>query len=355
MSGASQMPMVEVRGDGLAACACAALLRRKGFPVFVDRDTVNRDRRAALPAILVNQATQSLLSDIFADRDLFEGLRRINRRIVAWGHGAPVVIPHSAVVLSEQALLDALWNRVDAGASTGGDAPAWIVAGSRGHRISTEEKTFGSREAIATPVELTPAAERDAFWIESVPSGWLFLLPVGLYPAEESRAMLIAVGNEPQRLLEESCVIRKAIVGELGGEEGSARRVVCSPRIGGTLAGPGWLACGTAAMSFDPISGEGAGHAAREAILAAAAIGGVTRGLPAERLVSHYTARLMAGFERHLEICLKFYEQARSGAWWDREIELLREGIAWCRANMDAQALREFQLVDFDFEPRGTR
>ena len=38
------------------------------------------------------------------------------------------------------------------------------------------------------------------------------------------------------------------------------------------MCGPGWLSCGTAALSFDPICGDGTGHAVREGILAAAVI-----------------------------------------------------------------------------------
>ncbi len=349
------MPIVEVRGEGLAACACAALLRRKGFPIVVDRN-----RRSKLPAILANRATQSLLGDIFADRGLFDGLRQISQRIVAWGNpdeGVPAIsVPHSAAVLSEQELLEVLWERVGLNDTGASKVPEWIVAGSRSCQISSDEKKFGSREAIASPVELTASAPRDAFWIESVRSGWLFLLPVGLSPTEDTHAMLIAVGNETEALLEESQVVRKVIGRQAGREEatvhGDDRRIFCSPRISTALASMGRIACGTAAMSFDPISGEGAGHAAREAILAAAVIDGVNRGLPADRLVTHYTARLMAGFQRHLEICLRFYNQARSGPWWEQEIELLHEGIAWCGANIDVAAVREFQLVDFELQPR---
>jgi hypothetical protein len=56
---------------------------------------------------MLGQMTQEIFEDIFERRDLFEACHRIHRRVVAWVEGrGPISAPHSAVVLSEQALLD---------------------------------------------------------------------------------------------------------------------------------------------------------------------------------------------------------------------------------------------------------
>jgi len=44
------------------------------------------------------------------------------------------------------------------------------------------------------------------------------------------------------------------------------------------LRGPDWLACGTAAVAFDPICGDGTAQAMREAILGCAVITAIGEG-----------------------------------------------------------------------------
>ena len=72
-----------------------------------------------------------------------------------------------------------------------------------------------------------------------------------------------------------------------------------SPRIMSPLSGPGWLACGTAGMAFDPICGDGTAHAVREAVLASAVVKAIAKGGNQEGLRRHYEARLVLGFHRH--------------------------------------------------------
>ena len=81
------------------------------------------------------------------------------------------------------------------------------------------------------------------------------------------------------------------------------------------MAGPGWLACGTAALGFDPLCGDGAGNAVREAILGSAAIRRAIATDEADSLAAHYQARLLAGFKRHVALCFEFYKSGRSGPW----------------------------------------
>ena len=91
-----------------------------------------------------------------------------------------------------------------------------------------------------------------------------------------------------------------------------------------------WLACGTAALAFDPLCGDGTGHAIREAILAAAVLRAIQRGANVDELLNHYQARLVAGFKRHLSVCSEFYGSGGLGPWWQAAAESIREGLAWC-------------------------
>src|SRR5205814_8972845 len=61
-----------------------------------------------LPSIPVSQSTQKLLADIFRTPKLFDGAPRIHQRVVAWDSREPVALPHDALVISEDALLQLL-------------------------------------------------------------------------------------------------------------------------------------------------------------------------------------------------------------------------------------------------------
>jgi hypothetical protein len=116
------------------------------------------------------------------------------------------------------------------------------------------------------------------------------------------------------------------------------------------VCAPGWLACGTAALSFDPLCGDGTGNAVREAILVAAVIRAATAGEDVDRLLAHYRARLIAGFARHLAMCRGFYLSGNCGPWWERELALLEEGIAWCSQALGAGSVFQYRLSGFELQ-----
>jgi hypothetical protein len=191
-----------------------------------------------------------------------------------------------------------------------------------------KQRAFGTRKATVVSTLLKQDADQTACWIESVASGWLFLLPRG----PELAATLISVGEAPAVLLGQSRVIA-AVVDTVSGPAGE---FPAYPRIAFPLCGDGWLACGAAAMAFDPLCGEGTGNAARQAYLATAVVGAVRDDEPVEELLAHYTSRQLHGFLRHLRICLSFYQTGGSTSFWQSETALIGEGIEWAE-----KALRE--------------
>lgn len=308
---------------GVAGACCAYLLR--DFRV-----RLSHGMRPRVPAILVSQMTQALICDVFRQPELFHGLPRIDRRIVAWGALAETVaLPHSAVLISEEALTARLRPAVLPAVE---DAE-WTVFASRPLPESTVEHHFGSRRASAVPVDLkTP--EASACWVESLENGWLFLIP----------GWLIAVGGAPDTLLAQSHLV----AGQVAGIGSSAAEFPAYPRIAEPLCAPGWLACGSAAMAFDPICGDGTGNAVREAVLASAVIRAANRGEDVESLLAHYRARLIAGFQRHLQLALEFYRAGNCGPWWDKEIHGIERGIAWCAGELAAAPPFRFRLSGFE-------
>jgi hypothetical protein len=337
------MTTVLIRGDGIAATCCARLLDWPGFDLCIEKLD-----RPKLPAIMIGESTQQLLTDVFDSPDLFTGLPRIRRRVVAWGPSAkPVEVPHSAVVVSEPVLLSRIQqrlerNHLDQREHLERPASDWKILTSRPVQPSSVEHHFGSQIAAVSAVRLKPDCDSEACWVESIENGWLFLLP-----DHGGASWLLSVGDIPEVLLESSQLIR----GQLSKALPPHGRFPCHPRIAEPLAGPGWMVCGTAAVGFDPLCGDGTGNAVREAILAAAVIRAARNNAEVDRLVAHYRDRVLTGFARHLKLCLDFYNAGHGGAWWKDHLSELERGLDWCAQKRASTSPVHYRLNGFVLEP----
>jgi hypothetical protein len=326
---------VLVRGDGVAAACCVRSLSSFGLPV-----SIVKEGRPKLSAVLMGEATQSLLIDLFRDQELFQGLPRIRKRVVAWGPGSqPTVLPHSALVISEHDLLERLWSRVLKPSEEPRRTAAWEIVSSRMENPPRDERRFGSRNAFVSDVQLKSDADRQSCWAESLEDGWLFLFPV-----HGASACLISVGGSGPSLITQS----RLIAAQVEAPTTSAAEFPAYPRILSELCGSGWLACGTAAVAFDPLCGEGVANAVREAILASAVIRAAEQGGDMESLLAHYNARLMSGFLRHLQMCHHYYSTGGSGPFWSSELQLLHLGIEWLSERLHPQPSPRYRLVGFE-------
>ena len=319
------MPRALIRGDGIAARCCEHLLLQAGWEIAIQ----NRDR-PRLPVIMLGGSAVAMMRDVFAKEQLFSGFHEIRKRVVAWGQAEPVSLGHSGIVVSERQLLESV------GSHETSEMPdvEWIVHTSQPLPQGTIEHHFGSRLAHALPVALT--GDADTCWVESLETGWLFLIP-----NSERAGWLLAVGSEPDILLAQSRLIARRVT-EARGE---VSRFPSYPRIMQPLCGERWIACGSAAMAFDPICGDGTANAVREAILAAAVIRAGSDALP------HYEARLIAGFQRHLSLCMNFYQTGGTGSWWQSERASLKEGLDWCLSRSRRFGAYRYQLRGFDLVP----
>ena len=325
------MTAVTIRGDGVAAYCSAYLLIKAGFQVSLER--VDRPR---LPAILLNDHALALIRDIFDQPDLFRNAPIIRKRMVAWAPDSKLLaLDHSAVVVSEEFLLQNL----SPGAVGSKPEAGWTIYASRPLPAQTAEHRFGSRMASAVAVSLKQDSDPSACWIESLENGWLFLIPNA-----PGSAWLLSVGSAPADLLNRS----RVVAGQIDHASAAVGEFPAYPRMVSPLSGPGWLACGTAAMAFDPLCGDGTAHAIREAILASAVIRAVEKGDSTDEILSHYEARLTAGFRRHLVLCREFYKSGARGPWWDAELESIEQGVAWCDSRLSAHSAFRYQLKDFE-------
>ena len=333
---------VAIRGDSVAAWCCAHLLTKAGF-----KATLERTARPRLPAIMLSETALALIRDVFGRPDLFRSAHRITRRSVCWGRAAePVSLDHAAVVVSERELLSELEQVVAAPGEQLNSEADFTIFASRPLPAETIEHCFGSRSAHAAQIRLSNPRDSVSCWIESLGDGWLFLIP----DATES-GWLLSVGSSPTTALQQSRLIADRI--QSMGELSSA--FDASPRILSPLSGPGWLACGTAGIAFDPLCGDGTAHAIREGILAVAVVKAIAAGGDAKQLLRHYEARLTAGFQRHLAVSMDFYQSGNSEKWWGEQTELLRRGLEWCGRKLSDYGEFRYQLTGFELRPINNR
>jgi hypothetical protein len=335
---------VLIDGDGVAAACCARLLSDAGVPCVLAKTV-----RPKLAAVLLGEQTQHLLRELFpacdGNYDLFAGFPSIRRRIVRWGAGAQaVVLPHLGVVAAEEELLRRLWKDIP-DLPVAADHEGWRILSSRGAMSDAVEFSCGTRQAHIATVSLMSDAESEASWVESVSGGWLFLLSLG-----GGSASLICVGESFDRALEESTLVAR----QISTLPTDGVKAAAYPRMLQPLTAPRWLACGTAAMSFDPLCGEGTGNAVREAFLAAAVVRAALSGGDAEALAAHYTSRLQLGFLRHLQICQQFYNSGGHGEFWSAESDALRRGIGTLEAELQNQPAPRYRLKDRTLLPIDT-
>jgi hypothetical protein len=318
---------VAISGEGIAANCCAHLLARDGF-------TTSRSvrDRAPVPAILLSDAALALLRDVFERPDLFADRPYITHRVVAWGTSEPVTVAHGAIVLSGGDLDAAL------GGPFGAAAQASMTIHAAPPFPAGALRSFGSRRAVAAQVRLVHESDRSACWIEAVEEGWLFLIPSGA-----ASAWLLAVGASAATLIRQSRHIAPRL--EPLGEPSSGFDT--SPRMLTALQGPDWLACGSAAMAFDPICGDGTAQAVREAILACAVIGAMREGGDQEALRLHFESMMIGAMRRHLRLCAQFYAGGGQGEWWRAQLADLAEGFDWCTARLARMPEPRYELHDF--------
>ncbi|CAN5385524.1 hypothetical protein BH10PSE13_BH10PSE13_11040 [soil metagenome] len=325
-----------ISGTGIASTCCAHLLGLHGIEVLLTPAV-----RPPVPAILLSDPALALLRDVFGRPDLFADRPCIARRIVSWGGGEPIALPHGAVVVSEGDLVTALSPMA---ADTASGVPADFTIHTAAPFPAGDMMRFGTRSAMAARVHLNFAEDEATCWIEAVDGGWLFLIPDG----GAQSAWLLCVGGPIEALLDESRHISPRVT--LSGSTSSAFETC--PRMLTRLQGTDWLACGTAALAFDPICGDGTAHAIREAIIASAVIAAIRDGGDAEALRTHHESMLIAAMRRHLLLCAQFYQSGGTGRWWQDQLGALSQGHDWATSRLATMPEPRYHLRDFSLVPR---
>jgi hypothetical protein len=217
---------------------------------------LERTERLRLPAIMLSEATLSLIRDVFERPGLFHSAPRITRRVVKWGRRAePATFDHAAVVVSERELLSELNLEMHLPDETASDPSNFTIFAPRPLPADTVEHCFGSRIASAAPVRLKDTSDSASCWIESLEDGWLFLTP----NTPES-GWLLSVGCPLGAIPERSSLIagRIALMSDAAGQfpaSPASRRLFVDP--GGLPAAPlAWPSIRSAGMGLRMRSGK---------------------------------------------------------------------------------------------------
>jgi hypothetical protein len=330
------MAGIDIDGDGISSLCCAHLLARSSIPYSIQSPATRKQ-----PAILIGTQAASLLKDACQAHDLLHTGWKINRRVVQWGAAKePVCVPHDAIAIPEETLVAGMRDSLEPALKNNKSTINWRIVTS--NRESNEAfDVYGQRLAFSQKVTLKHTEDARSCWTESTRHGWLFLLPFN-----SSEAALIAAAYEPVKAMEES----RLIVPRLASELSQATAAPIAPRLARALYGDGMIQTGTAAMRFDPLCGEGAGHAAREAYLTVAVIRAALRGEPAEDLLDHYSKRLKQAFLRHLIICSSFYSSGGNSDFWRSEENALQNGISELQSQIQRSASMQFRFKGLDLE-----
>lgn|SRR5262245_27350995 len=278
------------------------------------------------PTIVLNSLTLRLLRDLGCDQphDVFKSCHELNSHFAAWGDNV-ARFNRYGIAISRSDLLQMLKPQMNL---PGDLIRGWTVLASGRDGASEYCDRIvrcGVRHAITVPVSLKTNADEDCTVMESVPGGWLFLIPIG------NRAAVLQAGvpghcENPAPLLE-SLIGRSSYISQYVHDvNGPVSCHAAMPTFSVPPAGQGWLAIGDAAMAYDPISGDGVGAALRSAALAAAVLGAIERGEDEETCLSHYSRRLGTAMKVHLNALVSYYSQTRDFS-WSSEIEAMRSGL----------------------------
>jgi hypothetical protein len=312
---------VAVHGAGLAGLTCALLAARDGFTV-----TLVGPPSAGPPTDLVlNEATIAVLTRVWDDpgERLLDGCHQLTGRSVRWGRdAAPVLVPAPAVVVNGPRLVAALEQRLPDGVQRAEEAPPadWTVHASA---RPASNPPVGRRVAL---VGHAPMPSTGVSRMATTERGWVYLAPLG-NGRGLVQAMTPVPPDDPAGFV--AGEIEAAGLGGFVSEPPQQVTVVpAAPWLSRQRAEPGRIHVGGAVLRLDPVSGSGAGHAMRTAILAAAVIRGIRDGHPAADLLGHYHRRLGAAFHDHLAGCAAHYRAAFDSPDWTGELNITATALA---------------------------
>jgi 2-polyprenyl-6-methoxyphenol hydroxylase-like FAD-dependent oxidoreductase len=320
-----------VSGCGIAGLTCARLLAAHGWRV----DCALGPPSTPGPVVVISRPTADLLLQLWhADEGLFLGAHRLRGRTIHWEDAAaPAHSVAPALAMPVDILRARLFERVQT-TGLGLVAPQdidfarydWTVQAGGREADPREAIAFGRRRGIMASVKLAPRARTDRTVMESVPGGWLFLIPQGLGRGA-LQAILAGGPGEPRKDLRRLLAQSQSMSSLVEDVVSDPATFAAMPRLAAAPCTSRSIAVGDAALTLDPMSGSGIGSGLRSAILAAAVLDAAGRDARPQACFDHYTRRLRDTMRSHVRTCVDFYERAEHAADWRGEIDAMVDAL----------------------------
>jgi len=356
------MKAATVHGGGVAALTAARLLALKGWTV----DLWTGRRVSAGPRLLLSDSTWSLLGALWGlDRDQYPVAHPIRYRTVLTDAAPATTTAHIGWSLQLDDLRETLALRLSdtpSGRLTvhredpvdfhapNGDRGWAVIAARNADRSqapdgvttfpsATGHVSAGSRCVRAADAPLRRSAPRDACAFEWVAAGWLFAAPL-----DTDRALLQlmtpgADGHDDAAALAEAVSQSRLVSALIEEPTGTNRRWESSPYLKDPWPHLRRIRIGEAAVGFDPICGDGCGHAMRTAVLAVAALDAIESGESPVDVRRHYRQRLGYAFFSHLQTCREIYATAVQSSIWADELRRMDSAESVMRDALSPEAL----------------
>jgi len=318
---------IDIAGTGVAAAVSGLLAARAGHHVNAERASHLPERIVAAPRAtvdLIEELTGIPIAKVLPSRWL-------SKRCVAWEEQHFSIMPHETLVFDAQALARIISSRIDTPAPAGAGprnnmGRCWkLVAG--GRSASASRIVAGARQAAAGWVAHLPGLDESAMLVACVPQGWLVACPhpaggislAAVHPATAKLtpqdALLQAVDH-----LWRGCAARVEIRDN--------RWIPAAPSFEPGCVSQTHIAVGEAAITFDPILGDGVGNAVRSALLARSVMAAIVSGANERECLAHYRSRLAHAFAQHVYNSASHYSGAWNFAVWREEIALMQASAA---------------------------
>jgi hypothetical protein len=329
---------IDIAGRGVAAAVSGLMAARAGHHVSVELASDIPERIVAIPRAtvdLIEELTGVSIAKVLPSRWL-------RKRYVAWDDQRFSVMPHETLAFDAQALANVISNRIEKLAPESAISPNnisryWkLVAGGRG--TSASRIIAGARHAATGWVAQLPGLDESAMLVASVPQGWLVACP------HPTGGISLATVNPATEKLTPHDALLQAVDhiwrdGTVKVEMRCNRWVSAAPSFEPACVSTTQIAVGEAAITFDPILGDGVGHAIRSALLARSVMAAIASGANERDCLAHYRSRLAHAFVQHLRNSAAHYGVAWNFAVWREEITLMQKS-AGAMPFLDPLALR---------------
>ena len=357
---------VLIVGTGVTGLTCAQILSRQGWQI----DILGKISHSK-PTLVLNHLTCQLLQNIWDDRELLlADCHILEERGVSWGHQSSLQINREpAISIKGDIVVARLREKLQQIRSTVTflDLPPegnwhdlrrkydWIIdAGGRkascGLKLGHGQRwEFGQRHVISTDVVLRENAPLNRYWIESIDNmGWLFLTPISNCQGI-LQAMIPQLTNHSVTKPDSFLAHAQYISPLIQFWSSTSKLFPAFPSLTFPFCGDGWLAVGDAAISLDPLSGDGTGYGLRGAILASSILNAVTEGEKLDDCLNHYQKRLARTFLVHLDTCSAYYQDtfASTNSQWQQELNLMKQGILFNLIELTHSSQYKFHLEGF--------